>query len=732
MPRNQNYPRRCYREPNRTAGLRSGKNWIRLVVAVLVSLSGPLRSISAAPPVVYVDSTYPNAPASVNFPNNGLPGPYTVGLDAFGTIQAGVNHVADMGTVNVAAGTYAENVSISTRLSLVGPNAGKAGTNLTRVAEARVIPAVNDPENTGILSVETNNITIDGFLLDGNNPALGVGYPGNGPRSYAAAGVQNGVVNSYLLDISDIRVQNTIIRNVSYDGIYLDRADYPATTTVGNYILNNKFENMYEGVSTYNLHSVIACNTFTNLNHGIAIHVVTNAAPGFTPVIASNILTIAQWWPPNVVHAPGIWVNYRNGAAPSLDVKWNVIDTPTPIPPQNSIFALYALSVNGSSKVNFINNAVNGSGICTEGLFVTACTGDNVNLLGGSLNNILNEGVLADTVDPNWGPGDAFVTISNVNITLSTSSSVGVLAFQENSTPNNSAGVTVLGNTSITGGAAGVDIQGTNATAIVKNNTATITANAVGIHVNGGKALIENNNLVGNSTAGILVENDGAVDAGNCWATNNITGLGISAGLNILAGYGFDGFTPWAIKNLGSKTVYAQNNTYGATPNDSLAAGFLGAVIYSQNGGTPISCPPAIVVQTLSQVPVPDNTMPAFLADGGSAANAAGTLSSSDNILTNSPGNYLVTRTYRLTDICGQVSSCAQSIAVQPLISFIGYVGGHPYLSINGQPGHGYSIQASTNFVNWINLVTNIAPYAYTDTSSNGSPYRFYRAQILP
>ena len=717
--------------------LRRRKMALRFCPVVLVAL-GLLagRAAGAAPSVVYVDSTYGTTSASVTFPNSGGSGPYQVGVNAFKTIQAGVDHVADLGTVYVAAGTYAEtNLTIQTRLSLLGPNAGKAGNDPTRGAEARVIPGVNDPYDTGIISVETNSIVIDGFLLDGNNPALGAGLPGNGAQLYAAAGVQNGVVDSYLADVSQLRVQNNIIRNVSYDGVYLDRFDYPTTSSAGNYVVSNQFENMWEGVSTYNLHSVIAYNTFTNLNHGISVHGTVNAAPGFTPLIASNTLTIAQWWPStpegDVSRAPGIWVNYRKQQAPRLDVIGNVINTPLAPPPGKTIIGLWAMTADETNQVNFINNTVNGAGICTEGFYAIMCTGDNVKLLGGSLNGIAQVGVLADTVDPNYGNGDALVTVSNVTITVSSASAVGVLAVQETSAPGNKAQVTVIGNTSISGGLAGVQVQGTNAAAIVRNNTASITGNSVGIDVDAGKALIENNNLTGNSTAGIRVSNNGIVDAGDCHSAN-LTGLGSSAGLNNLSGYGFDGFAPWAIQNLGGVTVLAQNNTYGATANDTLAGAVFGAVSFSQAGGTPLICPPALVVQTLNLVPAPAATVAAFQASDGLVADTSGTLSSSDTIVTNSVGHYLVTRTYSLTDICGQTTSCQQSIAVLPLISFLGPSAGHPTLSINGQPGHLYSIQASTDFVHWVNLVTNAAQFSFVDTSSTAFPYRFYRAQILP
>jgi hypothetical protein len=684
---------------------------------------------------VYVDASYPGTPATVTFPNSGGTGAYMVGSNAFNTIQAAVDHVADTGTVYVAAGVYIEtNLSIQTRVTLMGPNAGRAGTDPTRGAEARVVPGVNDPYDTGIISVETNSIVVDGFLLDGNNPALGPGLPGHGAELHAAAGVQNGVVESYLTDVNQIRVQNNIIRNVSYDGVYLDRVDYP-TASIGNYILRNKFENMWEGVSTYNAHTVIAFNTLTNLNHGIGVHVVTNAAPGFTPVIASNSLTIAQWWPSipegELERAPGIWVNYRRHQAPPLEVIGNEIHTPLSAPPGKWIIGLWALRMDDRCQVNFIDNTVNGGGNCTEGFYAAICTGDNVKLLGGSLNNMVGASVLADTADPKYGAGDALVTISNVTVILSSPTAVGVLAVQETSTPVNKAQVTVIGNTSISGGLAGVRVRGTNAAAIVRDNTGSISGASVGIDVDAGKALIENNNLTGNTTAAIRVSNSGVVDAGDC-RNGNASGLGSSGGRNNLSGYGFDSFGPWAIQNLGSVAALAHNNFYGASAGDTLGGAFFGPVNFCQSGGTPIRCPPTLVVQDLGQAPGAAETMAGFLADGGLAADTAGTLGARDTVVTNEPGHHFITRTYALTDMCGQTTFCQQSIVELPLISLAGYGSGHPTVCINGRPGQQYTVQASTNLVHWENLFTNAAPYDFVDRSASGCPYRFYRALISP
>jgi len=49
---------------------------------------------------------------------------------------------------------------------------------------------------------------------------------------------------------------------------------------------------------------------------------------------------------------------------------------------------------------------------------------------------------------------------------------------------------------------------------------------------------------------------------------------------------------------------------------------------------------------------------------------------------------------------------------------------------LNPTPSQSYVIQASTNMVNWVNVITSTAPNNYTDMKASNYPTRFYR--VLP
>ena len=91
-------------------------------LGVTIALVGAALALTAAPASAAPNcglSCFVNG-ATGNDANNGTAGA------PFQTIQAGVDAVVSGGVVSVAAGTYAENVVISTPLTLTGAGQGSA------------------------------------------------------------------------------------------------------------------------------------------------------------------------------------------------------------------------------------------------------------------------------------------------------------------------------------------------------------------------------------------------------------------------------------------------------------------------------------------------------------------------------------------------------------------------------------------------------------------------------
>jgi hypothetical protein len=180
--------------------------------------TGTITNDDVRPPasVVYVDDDFTGAPGTD--PDGG--GPATeIGYDAFPTIQGGADGVASGGTVNVAAGTYTENVTIAKPLTLTGAGAG--------VVTLR--PATSNPNcggagggslcagSSNIILVQASNVTISGLTLDGDNPGLTSGIV----RSGADVDARNGIITNHTLGtFNNLSVHDTIVKNIYLRGMY--------------------------------------------------------------------------------------------------------------------------------------------------------------------------------------------------------------------------------------------------------------------------------------------------------------------------------------------------------------------------------------------------------------------------------------------------------------------------------------------------------------------------------
>ena len=57
-----------------------------------------------------------------------------------------------------------------------------------------------------------------------------------------------------------------------------------------------------------------------------------------------------------------------------------------------------------------------------------------------------------------------------------------------------------------------------------------------------------------------------------------------------------------------------------------------------------------------------------------------------------------------------------------------GYAAGQYTFAVTGVPGYQYIVQASTNYVNWVPVLTNTAPFTYVDPKAGQFRQRYYRA----
>lgn len=159
---------------------------------------------SGVPTEVWVDDDYTSTST----------GSHTWDVDAFATIQEGIDAVEVGGTVNVAAGTYTEDVDITKQISLIGD----IGTD-----------AVGPGENAPIITNNTSNRTV-------NIDASGVIF-----RGFVVENTDNYPDVRIAPEISSSTVKNNELRN-SYSGVGL------APGANNNLITKNKLHDNYYGI----------------------------------------------------------------------------------------------------------------------------------------------------------------------------------------------------------------------------------------------------------------------------------------------------------------------------------------------------------------------------------------------------------------------------------------------------------------------------------------------------
>lgn len=188
----------------------------------------------------WVDDNYVGLPNGtvVNWPADGNPGPHAIGVDAFATIQGGVNAVSNNGTVHVAAGTYADtNVSGRNGLNIEG--AGAATTT--------VVGSHNSGDPYTFYVQSGSNNTLSGFTItrSGNTPALwnsnvksgGLNVSnttGTVVRDCVITGNRNGL---YMENNSSATIRNNVIDN-NRTGLHMVAAN-TGGTVAENAITNN-------------------------------------------------------------------------------------------------------------------------------------------------------------------------------------------------------------------------------------------------------------------------------------------------------------------------------------------------------------------------------------------------------------------------------------------------------------------------------------------------------------
>ncbi|MBL7782537.1 MAG: right-handed parallel beta-helix repeat-containing protein [Saprospiraceae bacterium] len=446
--------------------------------APVTGLTGSPYLIGSLAPGAYtitvtdVNGATGTASASVLY----LPVTNTTGPTYYATIQAAVSAASNGDVIEVCAGTYAETILIDKALSLKGPKVGMdANTRLAAfmgwptdpkanpASEAIITAPSNNPlgGNPGaidLIRVTANNVSIDGFVLDGNNPMLGSSSvtDGGSVQIHGRRGITNIDNSNGFNPVSNLTVQYNIVQNVSQRGISLAN-NGPVST--GNTIA----------------HNVIRHYGYDPVNGGQAVILFTNAYADVTDntieVSASNIGLHLQnfsangsmnWASNNITAGAGsiaIHANLFYGTNATLNISGNNVNAATGVTSASDTWGINVWSVQVGSTVQVSGNTVGASG----GQFSRGVnlwnlpTANTVAVSGGYIGNS-DVGVYVSNYDASFGNAtSSAVSLGGLSLN---SANTGVYIFDDPSNSNNATVAVSFGaNNSISGGVDGLVVE---------------------------------------------------------------------------------------------------------------------------------------------------------------------------------------------------------------------------------------------------------------------------------
>lgn len=340
--------------------------------------------------IVFVDATVAN--------DNGL----GISGNPKKTITSGIKLALTGGTVNVAAGTYAETLAVNKAITLNGANQGTSGTG------SRSGEAIIEPTSAGDgITITASDVVVDGFQLGTNNTTSNI-VSGVASSGNTGITVRN---NRIFANASGLSIENassgTI--SVSENSIELLNLENPFAAT-------NPSIGMLIRSMTGSVDADFANNSVTGASYGILGYEL-NASPA--PSITGGAYTGCT---------KGIEIDNINGAsfAPSTanisDVTMSGFTGPdadlSQPDAQAGIYSFVSGSATAADDINLTIDNVDISGVENGdsdysgiylGDFATDGIGINYVVTNSNIHDNMNRGVFATGAD-------ATVTISNTSI----------------------------------------------------------------------------------------------------------------------------------------------------------------------------------------------------------------------------------------------------------------------------------------------------------------------------
>ncbi len=358
---------------------------------------------------------------------------------SYTTIQNAIDAAATTTghTLQVCAGRYAELITVSKSLTILGPNASVIPCSGTRVAEAVILPPSSQPFYDGttevrMMQITAGNVTIKGLTFDGDNAAISGGTASDTADINAADGID------VYADVQNITIQNNIFKNLNETGVQA----FPSgsVTLQNNTISNNQLVNIAGNFSAaypfsgYGIGVLVYNNFYAAVNNNC----MTNARIGVQTGnfnLAGSPASISN----NQIESKslGVWYNLHYQSASNWTISGNNLTTRAGATTNTGVFIS---SIQSGVSGTITNNNVTGAKWGVE-LWNNPTT-NPINISGGTLTNC-ETGVFANNFDSYASDGEtSSYTVSGINVTSNVANNIGIHV-KDNSANTNNATTTV-------------------------------------------------------------------------------------------------------------------------------------------------------------------------------------------------------------------------------------------------------------------------------------------------
>jgi hypothetical protein len=438
------------------------------------------------------------------------------------------SNTANGHTITAAPGTYVENVSITKSLTINGPKAGldadtrfaafsggPANPKADPTVEAIITTAVNNPtagnpNANDLLRVLASGVTINGFVIDGNNPAI-AGISGtliNGVEIDARRALTNLSSADVVVPINNLSLRYNILQNFGQRAVSISSTN----ALTGNQITENVIRNFKDqGVLLLNnAYADVTNNTIEVPGNAIGLH-LQNFSQNSSMSWTNNNVTVGAG-------GIGLHANLFYAPTATLTINNNTVNAAAGVVALDDTWGVNVWSVQVGSTVAVTNNAVGSAGgDFSRGVNLwNLPTTNTVTVSGGSISRS-QFGVYASNRDANFGDATTTTaTISGVSINGVSEAGVYINDDPANAT-NADITLNINNDCNIVGTAqtlSGIVVKNSDATALVDNNDNSIHGFAIGIDVDGGSATVTNNHIYDNGI-GVRFTNGGAGTVNN-------------------------------------------------------------------------------------------------------------------------------------------------------------------------------------------------------------------------